>query len=364
MPLHSGSTPKWLFKRMVNLAKPISDIIISEYGNENLLKRLSDPYWFQALSCILGYDHHSSGCTTVTLGALKLVLNTKESNIAIAGGKGTASKKTLKELEIIGNKFSLSSSKIEKLKYTSKIVAKVDNSLIQSGFSLYHHSFVVTEGGKWVVIQQGLNSEIKYARRYHWIHNNVNSFVEEPHKAICCDIKVEGLNMVAKESKETRDISLDIVKDNPKHLSKYFRLSHQTMLGQFLDFNNIDVLDMHRDHKILPIDISKRSWNTLRKIYEFQPKNYEELISLHGVGEKTVRSLALISELIYGSKPSWKDPAKFSFCVGGKDKIPYEINKNHYDDVIASLREIIQSAKLEKKDKLNALNKLSMLINN
>ena len=200
LPLHGGKAPRWLFKRMVSLSKGITDIIIFEYGREELLRRLSDPFWFQALSCVLGFDWHSSGCTTVTCGALKEAINPTEHGIAIAGGKGKKSRKTPNEIEEISENYNLSSKKIEELKYSSKMAAKVDNTAIQDGHNLYHHNIFISEDGVWTVVQQGLNSETNYARRYHWFSSHIRSFIYEPHEGIVGEkSEAKVLDMVSKK---------------------------------------------------------------------------------------------------------------------------------------------------------------------
>lgn len=354
LPLHGGSAPPWLFKRMVNLSGAISEVIIIEYGQDEFLRRIADPFWFQALSCVIGFDFHSSGTTTTTLGALKENLNKNSLGIKIAGGKGKVSRKAPHEIISFGEDFGFNSNKINRLVYSSKMSAKVDNTLIQDNYQLYHHCFVLNEKGSWAVIQQGMFD--RYARRYHWLSDNVKSFVLEPHDAICCDKKEENvLNMTAKESNEARKVSVDIVKDNPKHLEKYLKPAEQRTL------HNFETLSFGPRHSIIEQD--KINMETLKKAYEIQPRNYEELVAIKGVGSKTIRSLALISDLVYGKRASWKDPVKFSFAHGGKDGIPYGVNKKIYDKSVSILKEAIDNAKLGDKDKLYAIKRLNYYLN-
>jgi len=310
LPLHYGSSPRWLFEKMVRLSKEISKIIVYEFGQDEFLKRLSDPFWFQGFACVIGFDWHSSGTTTVTCGALKEALKTEDLGIYITGGKAQASRKTPQEIADLCEKINLSDKRTNQLIKASKLSAKVDNSCLQDGFQLYHHSFILTENGKWAVIQQGLNSENKYARRYHWLSEKVKSYINEPHAAVCCDISVKPLNMVANESENCRKCSVEIVKD----------FTQNTLLERF---------SMPKHHKIYLKKYnflkSKRIMSNLRKAYETQPKNYEELISIKGLGAETIRALALISELVYGEKPSWKDPVKYSFAHGGKSVIKIKL---------------------------------------
>ena len=219
LPLHGGKAPKWLFKRMVLLSRGIIEVMSYEYGKDEFIRRISDPFWFQSLSCVLGFDWHSSGTTTVTCGALKEATRIQEYGFTIAGGKGKASRKTPKQIEENGENYNFSTDKIDKLKYSSRMAAKIDNTAIQDGHDLYHHVFLFSESGLWGVIQQGMNSETNYARRYHWLSEHVDSFVREPNNAVigekCQDFV---LNMTAKESESNQKTCIDLVNDNPKHI--------------------------------------------------------------------------------------------------------------------------------------------------
>ena len=353
LPLHYGRCPRWLFDRMTKLSGAITEVIIHEYSRDEFLKRVSDPLWFQAFGCVLGFDWHSSGVTTTVLGAMKVAIKPEGLGIAVLGGKGRASRKTQRELEGLGDAFSLPSRKIEGLKYASRMAAKVDNTAIQDSYQLYHHSFLVSEDGKWTVIEQGMNPKNRYARRYHWLSEGVESFVNEPHEGIVCDRKEDNvLNMVAGESDETRRISVDLVKDNPTRLRRY--LTGQSTLGDFA--GQIKRLHMPRSHYIINMD--KRNLETLQRVHEFQPENYEELLSIGGVGPKSVRALALISDLVYGKPASWQDPVKFSFSHGGKDGVPYKLDKPTMDKSIEVLRTGIEQAKLGSSERLQAIKRL------
>jgi hypothetical protein len=344
LPLHYGSCPRWLFGRMTKLSSAISEAIIYEYGYDELIKRISDPFFFQAFSCVIGFDWHSSGTTTTTLGALKVALTENELGIKVCGGKGNVSRKTPSEIEFNSDKMNVSYEKSSSLVYASKMSAKVDNALIQDGYNIYAHFFVFSEKGRYCVIQQGMNSKIRYARRYHWL-SGFESFIEEPHNAICCDKRVdEVLDLTSKQSTDTRKISVDLAKDNPDHLEK--------------DFNS--VLHMTRNHYML--NLTRKSLGYLKNAYEFQPKDYEELVSIQGIGPSSVRALALISELVYGSKSSWSDPAKFSFAHGGKDGVPYPVNRNNMDFNTEFLKDAIKKSKVGDKDRLDAIKRLSFFV--
>ena len=356
LPLHSGKAPGWLFQRMVSLARGIVDIVVFEYQPVELMRRLSDPFWFQAFACTLGFDWHSSGTTTVTCGVLKEVLSPKLHGIGMAGGKGKSATKTLKEIDDRGDILGLTSSKIESLRYASRMAAKVDSAALQDKHQLYHHNIIFTEQGKWVIIQQGMDSENKTARRYHWLSESLKDFVEEPHEAILGQ-KGEVLDMTSKRSNETKKISLDIMNDHPKHMKRDWKCMH-------ISKNQSTLLDFKKCNSIpafikMPKTIN---WKLMKDIYDFQPQNYEEFLSLKGVGPSIVRALALISNLIYGCEPSWEDPVKYTFTVGGKDGVPYPVDTKAMDRSISIIEDGIKQAKIGKEDKLRALKRLQRLI--
>jgi hypothetical protein len=355
LPLHYGRAPPWLVKAMKGLANKMVTLIVREHGPEELLRRLSDPYWFQAFGCVLGYDWHSSGLTTVVTGVLKSAVDPEEHGLAVVGGKGKRSRRTPEEIEEVGERFRFSDEEIEGLKYASRMSAKVDTAAIQSGYPLYHHAFFLTEDGKWSVVQQGMNVEDRTARRYHWLSEHVESFVEEPEDAIVCDvIKEEALNMVARDSEECRKTSLDLVKEGPRKVRKNFlslRPRYQRALEEFIPgmkAKELRILTMPRNI----------NWKVLREAYEVQPKDYEELLSIRGIGPATVRGLALVSEMVYGEAPSWKDPVKYSFAYGGKDGVPRPVDRKALKESIDFLENAIDQAKLGKDEKLKALKRL------
>ena len=349
LPLHGGKCPKRLFPLMVNLSQRICELIVDEYGEKELLRRLSDPYWFQAFGCVLGFDWHSSGLTTTTTGALKEALKNTELGIGVAGGKGKASRKTPEEIMQIGDKLNLNEKKLQKLIKASKLAAKVDNSLLQDGFNLYHHSFFFTKNS-WCIVQQGMSED--YARRYHWLSSNLKNFLNEPHSAIVCDKKTKPLNLVAKEVRETQKCSVDLVRENPIHLKKYLtRKKFSIAQKKLFEFNGFS---MPRDH--FP-EISA-DLKVLMEAYEKQPRNYEELVLIKGMGQKNLRALALISHLIYGTPLSWKDPVKYSFAHGGKDGWPYPVNKEKYRESIEFLKQAVQEARIGHKEKIKALKRI------
>lgn len=350
LPLHGGRCPRWLFPLMKKLAGGMSELIVEEYGGDELLKRLGDPYWFQALGCVLGFDWHSSGLTTTTTGALKEALRNIDLGIAVAGGKGKASRKTPDEIVEFGDNLGLDEKKINNLVRYSKLSAKVDNSLLQDDFQLYHHVFFFTKNN-WTIVQQGMNN--KNARRYHWI--KTENFINEPHAGIACDIIKKPLNLVDKNVKETRRCSLDLIKDNPIYLKKYLKPLIKLPVKQktLLDFSNS--FEMPREH--FP-EISA-DLKTLIKAYEQQPENYEELIMIKGMGQKNLRALALISHLVHGTELSWKDPVKYSFAHGGKDGWPYPVDKKTFNNSVDFLKNTVKNLKLGYKERNFALKRLN-----
>lgn len=360
LPLHYGRAPEWLTKRMKGLAREIVTIIINEYGRADFLKRISDPFWFQALGCVLAYDWHSSGVTTVLTGVLKEAIIPEEHGLAVCGGKGRASRQTPAEIEAVGERFSFSTDNIEALQYASRMSAKVDNTAVQAGYQLYHHAFLISEDGKWAVIQQGMCPQDRTARRYHWLSENIQNFVVEPHNAIVGDARRDAvLNMTSKESEGCRKASVDIAKEKPEKTMRMiiptnpvYQKSLQDWLPKTAETQSIDTLSMPRGI----------NWKTLKQVYDFQPKNYEELLSFKGVGPATVRGLALVAELIYGEKPSWKDPVKYSFAYGGKDGVPFSVDRKAMDESIQMLRQAVQEAKFGDKEKMRSLQRLSRFV--
>lgn len=357
LPLHGGKAPSWLIGRMQRLAKEISSIIIDEYGTDLYLARLSDPYWFQAFGCVLGYDWHSSGVTTVVTGVLKQALSAEEHGLVVCGGKGRTSRQAPEEIIKNAETFGFSDQTIEHLTYTSKMTAKIDNTAIQAGYQLYHHAFLIAGNKKWAVIQQGMSNQDRTARRYHWLSDTTTNLIVEPHNAIVGIKRPQALNMTAKESEGARKASVDIAKENP---SKLFR-----------QINAARPLQQKSLHDWLPIENSQQTtlsmprginWKTMKRIYDFQPNNYEELLSLKGVGPATVRGLALIADLVYGEKPSWNDPVKYSFAYGGKDGVPFPVNRRAMDESIKILRDTVKAARIGDKEKLRSLESLKRFV--
>ncbi|MBE0517320.1 MAG: DUF763 domain-containing protein [Methanophagales archaeon] len=357
LPLHGGKAPYWLLKRMKSLAHGIFEVIVDEYGVNGAIEKLADPLWFQSLSCALAYDWHSSGTTTVVCGVLKSVIDPEEFGLGIAGGKGKASRNTLSDIDALGDKLKLSDGKLEELKYASRISAKVDNACIQDGYQLYHHSMFISEKGEWAVIQQGMNPRDQYARRYHWLSSSVKRYEEEPHQGIIGIAQDTVLDMTAKESRGCRRTSIDLAKTEPGELKRVYKelsgsSDKRIRRGQrtLFEFGFIPAVEFKPKSDELKGEVLYRlprrvNWDALRVAYEKQPDNYEQFLCVRGVGPATVRALALIAELIYGEPPSWRDPVKFSFAFGGKDGVPYPVDKRTMDETTEVLRTALKQAK-------------------
>ena len=346
LPLHRGAASRWLFMRMVRLARAIAVIMVDEHGTQGLLSRLADPHWFQAFGCVLGFDWHSSGLTTTTCGALKQGLCDvgDELGLYVAGGKGKTSLRTPQEIEARGPQLSVEPAP---LVYASKMSAKVDNTAIQDGYQLYHHVLVFDRQGHWAVVQQGMNESTRYARRYHWLGAAVDDFCCEPHSAVCCDARQPSLNLVAAESHASREASTEVACLNPDKLSQ--------------ELAKIKSLDLPKRHEVQLRDISSRYVDRiLVRTYDRQPESFEQLLGIRGVGPKTIRALSLVGELMYGAAPSFRDPARYSFAHGGKDGMPYPVDRNAYERTIHVLQSAVERARIGNDDRMQALRRLAV----
>jgi hypothetical protein len=290
------------------------------------------------------------------MGALKEAIRPEELGVAVCGGKGKVSKRTPREIRELADVFHISSKKIDELTHASKMAAKVDNACVQDGYQLYHHTFVLSEGGDWAVVQQGMRE--RFARRYHWLSEGVRSFVEEPHSGIAGDRREEVvLDMTARESGGARKASVDLVRDNPKRLLPHIRDAEQRSLDEYFGRSpQMQKLVMPAPHAIAKL--TEQTVAALQRAYEIQPENYEELVAIRGIGPKAVRALALVSDLIYGKPPSWKDPVRFSFAHGGKDGIPYPVDKPTYEKTTEILEGAIQEAKVGQRERIQAIRRL------
>ncbi|AAY79683.1 DUF763 domain-containing protein [Sulfolobus acidocaldarius] len=363
LPLHTGKVPYWLASIMRRLSKAIIDVMIIEWGPDKVVERLSNPLWFQGFNNIIGMDWDSSGSTTVTLGILKEVIKPEEEGIAVLGGKGKNALKVPDELNSLRGKFSVNLEKIER---ASRLVAKVDSTLIQDGHTLYHHSVLVSESGKWGIIQQGMNLETRFARRYHWL--STENFLVEPHKGIMGVKQEIAINAVDKNVENTRKLMVDLLKEPPEKLINDVVKAENMIKGQTtLDNPSAFKVDIKKRRIYMkPIEISKIR-QILHKVYEVNPSNLEEAL-LHGLGPSSTRALYLVADLIYNEPPSYNDPVnmpydpfKYAYAIGGKDGIPFPVNRKVAYEVIYTLEDILQRIKTEEKDREFALRKLRSL---
>jgi len=402
LPLHGGKAPPWLFRRMTRLAGAVTMAIVEEFGPAEMLRRLSDPWWFQAFGCVLGFDWHSSGVTTVTCGALKEAAKTcgDDLGILVAGGKGAVSRRTPREIADAADRHAVTAG--DRLVYASRMSAKVDSAAVQDGFELYHHTFVFTPDGQWCVIQQGMNEQSGWARRYHWLAESVDDFVCEPHEAVhdladapepsagaagwlghskavpqqgttgaslrsapATPRQLTLLNMVAEEAGDNRRGSAALVRENPDWL-----------LGEIERLTEGPTLFAPRRHPVLELDVDhKRLKGILAQAHERHPADFEALLGAQGVGPAAIRSLSLLAEIIFQAPPSHRDPAMrrpaaegpgparrwadYSYTHGGKDGTPFPVDRGAYDKNIAILTDAVRKARLGQNDKFNALRRLS-----
>lgn len=356
LPLHTGTVPKWLADRMMQTGTLIVESIIENFGKKEVLVRLSDPLWFQSLGAVMGMDWHSSGITTSVMYALKRGINAraKEFGLCICGGRGKYSRRTPDELQFLADATGLDGTKLIN---SSKLVAKVDSTAVQDGFQLYMHNFILSSEGDWTVVQQGMNTETKTARRYHWSSENLRSFINEPHTGVTGENCGLILNLTANDAQTTRQRILDFSKENPDKALKEI----QSVVKH--DDNKIIVtgrnITMPAHHEVRAEDVNlKRLGAVLATAYESESKDFESLLLTPGLGPRTIQALTLVSEVIYGTPSRFTDPARFSFAHGGKDGHPFPVPLKVYDSSIQILRESIERSKLGYKDKSLAIKRL------
>lgn len=362
LPLHYGRVPSWLSDRMAKLGAIISQAIIHHYGRDEFLRRLANPFWFQSFGAVMGMDWHSSGITTSVIGALKRGLTplSKELGVHVCGGRGKYSRQTPHELISIGSRVGFNG---QQLAQSSRLVAKVDSAAIQDGFDLYLHGFVVTDEGKWAVIQQGMNAANKQARRYHWISEGLKSFIESPHAAIEGRHQGDIINLTDQRAKLSRSIQIELLKtlspeqilakakqtENIKPLSKSIRK------GQIL----LPHLDMPMHHEVRAENISsRRLLGNIAAAIDRGPEDFSELLLIPKVGARTIFALALVAEVVHGAPCRFSDPARFSLAHGGKDRHPFPVPLKVYDETINVLKTAVQKAKIGENEKLDAIKRL------
>jgi len=345
--LDYGRCPRWLFERMVRLARAIGVAVVAEFGPEEFLRRLADPVWFQSLGCVLAFDWNASGLTTTTLGALKVAFGglEKDLGVFICGGKGKTSRQTPTEINQWGWRLGLASWLVERLEYSSRAAAKVDSALVQDGFQLYHHNFIFTKTGRWAVIQQGMNLVRKRARRYHWLGDTKKKFVEEPHQGISSQIFLPSvLNLTAKESRRNCQVAVQLVQ-RPKTFLRDLKIL--TVKSKDWQFKILSLPGTEFHHH--PVEKenffafhSPQFKRAVERALAAQPTDFEKLLMVQGVGAKAIRALALVAEVIYGAPPSYEDPARYTFAHGGKDGTPYPVDRRIYDQTLAVIERAIR----------------------
>ncbi len=352
LPLHGGRVPAWLSARMARLGRVIVEAIAHEYGRTEVLRRLSNPFWFQCFGAVMGMDWHSSGITTSVIGALKRGLGPVEHELGlhVCGGRGRHSRRTPDELTALGERLGLDAPALVR---ASRLVAKVDSAAVQDGFALYLHGFIVADDGAWVVVQQGMNGERRQARRYHWIWDRVSAqrpvgaaadaaFVEEPHAAIEGRPGGEIVNLVDRRAADAR-----------AQLVQLARRAPDATVGELAHLR----LPAHHDVRAEDIDLA-RLGRTLAAVADRGPEDFADLLLLPGIGARTLFALALVAEVIHGAPSRFADPARFSLAHGGKDGHPFPVPLRVYDETIAVLKRAMVAAKLGESERLAAIARL------
>ena len=363
LPLHGGRVPRWLGERMTRLGAVISQAVVHHYGRDELLRRLANPFWFQSFGCVMGMDWHSSGITTSVIGALKRGLKPLENELGlhVCGGRGTHSRKTPDELIAIADRVGFDGAALARV---SRLVAKVDSAALQDGFQLYLHGFIVTDDGKWTVVQQGMKGEDKLARRYHWLSEGLTSFVDEPHAAIDGVGQGEIVNLADRRAAASRSAQLELLTAlGPDGIARELSAldKREPTPGATADAEQplLPHLIMPAHHDVRPKDvIARRLHGTLAAAADRGPSDFADLLLVPGVGERTVRALAMVAEVVHGAPCRFTDPARFSLAHGGKDGHPFPVPLSVYDETIRVLKTAIRRAKLGRDEETGALQRL------
>ncbi len=363
--LDYGKCPPWLFKRMVKLARIVTSAIVDRFGADEFLRRISDPVWFQSFGSLLAFDWNASGLTTTTMGALKEAVfgQERELGLFIAGGKGKTSKKTPDQILRWGERLNLPYQKTTRFVYLSKLTAKVDSALVQDAFQLYHHNFLFTKNGQWAVIQQGMNTELQKARRYHWYSDSVKDLTIEPHNAIQSEVILpKVLNLTAKKSVPNREGVVKLVRHQKDLFYEIQRIKRHGDQLTILDLSTQDFTDhpvahqsFHELHNGALTELfTKRLTESVQNILEKPIQSFEEVLMTKKVGPKTIRALTLVSEVIFGKEPSYDDPVRYTYAFGGKDGIPFPVNRKTYDETIETIEQALKRSSLgySEKEKL------------
>lgn len=361
LPLHGGHVPAWLGQRMTKLGAVITEAIVHHYGREEFLRRLAHPFWFQSFGSVMGMDWHSSGVTTSVVGALKRGLTplAGELGIHVCGGRGKQSRLTPSELLAVGARVGIDAPA---LAANSRLIAKVDSAAVQDGFDLYLHSFVVTDDGRWTVIQQGMNGDLRQARRYHWLSEGLTSFLDDPHAAIDGETGGAILNLADRRATASRDAQLDLLltKSPDKIAAEALALEPRAEKeAKPTDQMTLPHLSMPAHHEVRASDvIARRLQGAIAAAAERGPEDFADVLATPGVGARTVRALALVAEVVHGAPCRFSDPARFSFAHGGKDRHPFPVPTRVYDETIGVLKSAVSKAKLGNDERLEALARL------
>jgi uncharacterized protein len=361
LPLHGGRVPLWLADRMTRLGAVIAEAIVHAYGRDELLRRLAHPFWFQAFGAVMGMDWHSSGITTSVIGALKRGLEplSGELGIHVCGGRGRHSRKTPLELAAIGERVGFDGLALAGV---SRLVAKVDSAAVQDGFDLYLHGFIVADDGCWTIVQQGMNDASRTARRYHWLSEGLQSFVEAPHRAIDGLNQGEIVNLTDRRAGASRRSQLDLLSSlGPDGLARKLAAIEAKPAAPLPEPVQLTLphLVMPAHHDVRASDVlSPRLHATFTAAANRGPADFAELLLVPGVGARTVRALAMVAEVVHGAPYRFTDPARFSFAHGGKDRHPFPVPLKVYDETIAVMKAAVEKAKLGEDDRLAALKRL------
>ncbi|MBY2922296.1 DUF763 domain-containing protein [Rhizobium leguminosarum] len=361
LPLHGGRVPYWLGDRMTRLGTLITEAIVHHYGRDEFLRRLAHPFWFQSFGAVMGMDWHSSGITTSVLGALKRGLKPRagELGLHVCGGRGAHSRKTPQELVSIGERVGLDG---EGLATTSRLIAKVDSAALQDGFDLYLHGFIVADDGHWVVVQQGMNGDKRQARRYHWLSEGLESFVDSPHAAIEGRSQGEIVNLADRRAERSRRGQLDLLATlGPDRIIREAAalLRAEAPAPEPAEQPMLPHLIMPAHHDVRESDVNmRRLHGNLAAAADRGPADFEELLLVPGVGARTVKALAMVAEVVHGAPCRFSDPARFSIAHGGKDRHPFPVPLKVYDETIAVMKSAVQKGRLGREEELQALKRL------
>jgi uncharacterized protein len=362
LPLHGGHVPRWLADRMTRLGAVMTQAIVHHYGRDELLRRLANPFWFQSFGAVMGMDWHSSGITTSVIGALKRGLTPlgRELGIHVCGGRGKHSRQTPQELVAIGDRVGIDGAALAQ---ASRLVAKVDSAAVQDGFDLYLHGFIVTDDGKWTVVQQGMNGGRKQARRYHWLSEGLTSFVDDPHAAIEGPGQGDIVNLADRRAEASRRAQLDLLSSlGPDKIAREFVALHgdaEQPPAAAPAQPSLPHLVMPAHHDVRGSDvIARRLHGALAAAADRGPKDFPDLLLTPGVGARTVQALAMVAEVVHGAPYRFTDPARFSFAHGGKDRHPFPVPLKVYDETIKVLKSAVLKARLGREEELGALQRL------